>query len=197
MVVVVEDRTTFNYSQLQQRSLLSPGFVLAQKFGIGPDFQVMTGAMKAFSVPSDPERPLVRMRGSSTIFDLQNDCMMLSALHSMQDVPPDLTTWRNHEYLVPDDIFGKLYQMPEIQIDGSIADLWLTSEVAMSVQKSADTYNLIVKDKIRLGCSVGCIILEWSFADPDDEWNSPILIHKVQVLEWSVCGIPEKINAGL
>ena len=179
-----------NDSQLLARSLLAPGFVVAQKFGIGPDFKVMTGAIKAFSLPDSPDRPLVRMRGSSTIFDLQNDCMMLSALHSMQDVDPNMTLFLNHSYNLPDDVFAKLHHLPEIAVDGSIADLWLTAEVILRNPPAERTYQMIVQDQVRMGCSIGCVVLEWSFADPDDEWNSPILIHKVQTLEFSVVGIP-------
>lgn len=189
----------FANEEEQRRSLLPVHFVETRKFGTGPDFSIFTSAMKALSPEeqkelslADPAQslPLVRMRGSSTVFDLQKDCMMLSALHDMQQVDENLTLWLNHSYSVPDDVYGTLFEAPLIQMQQNIADLWLTAHTCMTNEAAAKTYTMIVKDKLRMGCSVGCEVLEWSFADPDDEWNSPILIHHVKVLEWSIVGIP-------
>lgn len=175
------------------RSLLSPSYIESRKFGVGPDFSVYTGAMHPMErkeLPeADAERPIIRMRGSSTVQDLQGDIMALSALEDMTKVSPDLLLWLNHSYDLPQDLMAKLYQLPTIQMQGGIADLWIMAEAVLSNPLAEKTYNYIVKDKVRLGCSVGCQVLEWDLLDSND-LCSPIIIKRVYVVEWSVVSIP-------
>ncbi|HEY7416855.1 MAG TPA: hypothetical protein VH593_16835 [Ktedonobacteraceae bacterium] len=178
-------------------SLLRPGFAETEKFGVGPDFSVYTGAMtpdlSASPIevsPIDLDKPLLAMRGSSTIQDLQGDDMSLHALQSMTNVAPDLTLWLNHSYDLPNDAFGKLFQKPKIVMESGIADLWLAEETFLRNPNAEKTYDLITKDGARFGCSVGCQVLKFEFVDPDDPWFSPLHIDEVYVVEWSVVGIP-------
>jgi hypothetical protein len=60
----------------------------------------------------------------------------------------------------------------------------------MSNSAAEKTYNLIVQEGARLGCSVGCMVTEWSWIDEEDKWNSGISIDHVHLLELSVVGIP-------
>ena len=176
------------------RSLIAPDYMEARKFGIGPDLAIRTGAMfpvEAKDLPSgDAGKSILRMRGSSTIQDLQEDTMMYSALQSMCKVPAGMTLFLNHSYDLPDDAFGKLYDMPEVQImQNGIADLWLSEETFLRNPPAKRTHDMIVIDTARFGSSVGCQVLNWSLKDPDDLF-SPVLIHEVLVVEWSVVGVP-------
>lgn len=175
-------------------SLLLPGYIQATKFGTGADFAVYTGAMRPAIEkdlpPEDKDKPIVSMRGSSVIEDLQKDSMRLTALEDMTSIPKSLTFWLNHSYDLPDDAYGKLYGKPTIAVQSKIADLWVSADTFLSNPAAARTYNLIKVDGARFGCSIGCMVTEWSFVDPDDPWGSGIYIDHVYVLEFSIVGIP-------
>lgn len=172
-------------------SLLSREFAQSRKL-VGADFSIYTGSMKTaglIPIPdADRSRPIVQMRGSSTIMDLQGDIMALSALEDMTHLDPDFLIFSDHSYNL-DNIMGKLYGQPMIQLQNHIADLWLATEMAVDHPPAERAYNLIVKSKLRLGTSVGCLVLEWDFADPNDP-NSPIIIKRVQAVEFSIVSLP-------
>lgn len=178
------------------KPLISPGYMEARKFGIGPDFKVYTGAMKPLDAAykahlpeTDQDKPILRMRGSSTIMDLQEDMMSMEALHSMTRVDPGLSLWLNHSYELPEDLFGKLYDTPTIEVQRNLADLWIMGETILRNPRAEQTYHYIVLDKTRAGCSVGCQVLKWHHLVEDD-YYSPIVIDEVYVVEWSVVPIP-------
>ncbi|HZU01539.1 MAG TPA: HK97 family phage prohead protease [Ktedonobacteraceae bacterium] len=178
---------------MTSNSLIAPSYVQSRKMHPGIDFAVYTGAMipaeqKELS-EEDQGKPIVRMVGSSTVKDLQGDIMTLSALQDMTQVSPDLLLYLNHTYDLPDAVFGRLYGSPTIQMQKGIADLWLTAQVVLSNPAAEKTYNYIVKDKLRLGCSVGCQVLDWEFADPEDPYSAVYIKH-VYVVEWSVVSVP-------
>lgn len=145
------------------------------------DFHILTAGMDP--VP-DPTRPLVRMRGSSTIRDTHGDVMALSALQDMTEVPVGLAIWHNHDYSLPESYFGRLAEAPTITTQDGIADLWLTVEVELSSDKAAKTYALIQKGS-RFGCSIGFTVLDYDI----DDAGVVHLLH-VQPVEWSVVGVP-------
>lgn len=174
--------------------------LLARGFGgRGADFEIYTAAAVA---DETTDLPIVRMVGSSTVKDLQGDIMTLTALQDMANGSPDLTIFLNHEYRVPDDVFGKLYGKPEIRMAGSIADLHLAAVADLSRDepgryphsKAYDTYTQIKKGKIKLGSSVGCQVTQYQFLDPDD-FFSGILIEHVIWVEHSVVGVPASQRA--
>src|SRR2546429_1822840 len=153
-----------------------------------PDFKIYTGAMEA-----DPNREnVVRMIGSSTERDLQGDTMALSALTDMAQVDPGMSIWLNHRYSLPESLFGSLLEKPELRLQGGIADLHIVSDVTPSNPDAIKTYGYI-KEGRRMGCSIGCIILEYEIDEENDDgrsWWPPLIILHVLPLEWSVVGIP-------
>lgn len=165
------------------------------------DFKIFTGAMEIASDGSPARDPVVRMVGSSTEEDLHGDFMRQTALEDMTRVDPNLLIWLNHSYDLPEDLFGALVETPRIQraIKG-ISDLHLAVEVETSNPRAMQTYGFIQRKSRRLGCSVGCQVLEFAIpgVDPEDEeemfWSmlmgAPIEIIHVKTVEWSIVGIP-------
>jgi len=155
---------------------------------IQPDFTIFTSAMEI-----DPEQEnVVRMVGSSTERDLHGDTMAISALSDMTQVKPGLTIWLNHSYDLPHDLFGSLLEAPTLKLQDGIADISIVSDVETSNPLAVQTYGYIKKGK-RLGCSIGCMILEAELDEENDDghsWFPPLIITHVQTLEWSVVGIP-------
>lgn len=155
---------------------------------IQPDFTIFTSAMEI-----DPEQEnVVRMIGSSTERDLHGDTMAISALSDMTQVKPGLTIWLNHSYDLPHDLFGSLMESPTLKLQDGIADISIVSDVETSNPNAVQTYGYIKKGK-RLGCSIGCMILEAELDEENDDgysWFPPLIITHVQTLEWSVVGIP-------
>lgn len=175
-------------------ALLSSRYIQASKFGVGPDFSIHTGAMHPVTekdIPvEDLDKPVLKMRGSSVVEDLQGDIMQLTALQDMTKVASDLTFWLNHSYELPDDAYGKMYGHPTIQVQNTIADLWVAVETFISNSKAEKTYNLIKREGARFGCSIGCMVTDWSWLDPDDPWMSGISIDHVYTVEFSIVGVP-------
>lgn len=155
---------------------------------IQPDFTIFTSAMEI-----DPEQEnVVRMVGSSTERDLHGDTMAISALSDMTQVKPGLTIWLNHSYDLPHDLFGSLLESPTLKLQDGIADISIVSDVETSNPLAVQTYGYIKKGK-RLGCSIGCMILDAELDEENDDgysWFPPLIITHVQTLEWSVVGIP-------
>jgi hypothetical protein len=166
------------------------------------DFKIHTNAMSVFNPSGVPEDlPLVRMCGSSTQRDLHGDTMTRDALDSMTVVQENLSIWLNHDYTVPNSLFGVLYQRPEIMVKNGIADLWILVRSILSNPDAARTYGYIKNDGVKLGCSVGCQVLEYELdgvKDMKDEeevmWamlkGAAVFISRVRTVEWSVVGIP-------
>jgi phage head maturation protease len=155
---------------------------------MAPDFKIHTSAMQI-----DPEHEnIVRMVGSSTARDLHGDTMAISALTDMAQCDAGLTLWLNHSYDLPNDLFGSLQEKPELRLKEGIADLHIVSDVEMDNPAAVQTLKL-VKNGRKLGCSIGCMVLEAEIDEENDEgrgWWPPIIILHVQVLEFSVVGIP-------
>jgi hypothetical protein len=163
--------------------------LLEQGFGQGPDYKVFTNAIEL--ADEQNASPILRMVGSSTTQDLQEDRMDMTALQDMTSVPNNLTIWLNHSYTLPDDVFGGLVSAPTITIESGIADLVILSEVELTNPPAAKTCDMITKRKRRFGCSIGCVVLDWDVEeDSDDDWFAPVVIKHVYTVEWSVVGIP-------
>src|SRR6266581_7149396 len=148
------------------RSLVSP-LLLARGFGQGTDFDIYTRAAIA---DESSDRPIIRMVGSSTVKDLQGDTMMVTALEDMTRCDSNLTIFIDHTYDLPDSVYGSLMESPTIKMQGGIADLHLAVETDFSrpVSKARDIYTQISKGKIRMGCSIGCQVTNYSLEEGAD-----------------------------
>lgn len=150
-----------------------------------PDFRVLTAGIESVNDHT------VHMIGSSTEKDLQGDTMSLKALNSMTKAAPNLTIWLNHDYTLPDSMFGSIIGTPAIKHADGIADLHLNVDVELSNQAAAKVKRYIDNGR-RLGCSIGCMVTKYEISEDGDAetWNQPIVIHDVYVVEYSVVGIP-------
>src|SRR5579859_331160 len=172
---------------------------MAASSPVAADFRILSGAMEIAEDGTPSRAPIVRMVGSSTERDLHEDTMATSALQDMCNVSPNLLIWLNHDYTLPDSLFGALTDTPEIRQHRGVADLHLAAEVEMSNEAAVKTYGYIQRGK-KLGCSVGVQVLEYAIegVDNDDDeemfWamlmGAPITITHVKAVEWSVVGIP-------
>lgn len=152
-----------------------------------PDFYIFTAGMTV-DESAGFERPTVRMIGSSTEQDLHKDTMTISALQDMVAAPPGLLIWLNHDYTVPDSLFGSLNEQPMLISKGGFTDLHIAVEVELENPAAAKTFRYIQKRR-RLGCSIGCSVEDYKLVDQPDD--SPLVhITRVRPVEWSVVGIP-------
>lgn len=156
--------------------------------GVPIDFRIFTAGMLTDEQQISPlERPIVRMIGSSTERDLHKDTMRASALQDMTNVPQGLLIWLNHDYSVPDSLFGSLVDAPMILHKSGFSDLHIAVEVELENPAAAKTYRYIQK-KRRLGCSIGCSVEDYELVEEDGQQR--IHITHVRPVEWSVVGVP-------
>lgn len=158
-----------------------------------PDFKIYTGPMLVS--PDDPQ--IVRMVGSSTEEDVHGSIMSLAALGDMTKVPVGMAIFLNHEYTVPESVFGGLADAPTIMQQNGVADLHLSVRVTNKNPRALATRDLIKEGVARLGCSIGCLVksyeIDMSQVDTEDPYSiltAPMTITGVYPMEWSVVGIP-------
>lgn len=187
-------RTKLDRYNFEGRTLKEvDGKLLASPLSDQPDFSIFTAPMLV-----DPTRDLlVNMTGSSTEQDLQGDIMDIQALKSMTLVDTGLAIWMNHDYELPESLFGSLAAAPIIKSQNGVADLDITVEVEPGNPRAMQTYSYIKRGKTRLGCSIGCKVLKYEVIDDNLDPNDPMSIYfapmrilAVKTLEWSVVGIP-------
>src|SRR5579859_6105961 len=128
-----------------------------------PDFRIFTAGIE----PYPGSDRVVRMTGSSTEQDMQGDTMSLSALSDMAKSPANLTIWLNHDYSLPDSIFGSLIDTPSIIHSKGVADLELKVDVEMDNPAAARVKRYIDNGR-RLGCSVGCMVTKYEVPEKSD-----------------------------
>lgn len=139
--------------------------------------------------------------GSSTIRDHHGDSFTQKALRKMADSSLGMTVFMNHGYEVPKDVFGKIEKV-RIQKTGivdprtkqEIWDLRLGIIVASSNPLAVQNFDLIEKDEVGLGISIGAMLPEGGYA-PDKEAGGRLLIDDVDPVEFSMVGIPASPRA--
>jgi hypothetical protein len=163
---------------------------IVAKKGVGykPDLRIYTAGIE----PDRENKRLVHMIGSSTQRDMQGDVMSLLALNDMTKAVQNMTIWLNHNYDLPDSIFGSVLGSPRIAHQDGIADLQLSVDVEMDNPSAARVKRYIDNGR-KLGCSIGCMVTKYEVPDESDGegWqDGGIIIHGVYVVEYSVVGIP-------
>ncbi len=168
------------------------------------DLTALAGRADARDQLAKLPRPLLDMVGSSTERDLQGDRMTLSALQDMANCDPNLTIFLNHDYTLPDSVFGSLQESPKIQMQAGIADLAYVSDVELLNPNAVQTYLYVLRGR-RMGVSGGFMILDHQWVDattgePVDEETLDFFdiisgavvldITHVKMVESSVVGIP-------
>ena len=156
------------------------------------DFFVQTGALKSHD--GDGERPTVKATASSDSIDLEADRFTASALRQMKEGFAGKLIFLNHQYKVPDDVFGVVQKAELVKRDGRL-DLDMDIGVEMNNPRAVQTYQYIVNGT-RLGVSVGVIVTDAEKSEDEDAYGTPIFdIKGVIPLEASVVGIPANQTA--
>src|SRR5258708_1427219 len=153
-----------------------------------PDFRIYTASL----VPVGEERPtVVRMTGSSTEQDVQRNRMSVDALRQMaQPAMVGMNIFLNHKYELPHDLYGVVFRYPEVVAGGGFIDVSLLVDTDTKNPPAAQTLQQI-HDGHKHGCSIGCMVNEWDFAnEEEDPAKDPIIIKSITPIEWSVVGIP-------
>lgn len=181
------------------------------------EFKVLTGALipdrrAAADGEEDGEaQPTVLGTTSSTDIDLYGTRMKPAALESMRRSAQDnLTLFLNHDYTIPESIFGSVLDATKRRRKGedgqSFTDLDILAGVATANPRAMDCYEHI-KRKVKLGFSIGALILDWQWetpegekidVDPDDWWamffgptdDAVMAILDVLLVEASLVGVP-------
>jgi hypothetical protein len=169
-------------------SITAEDVVLRKGEGFTPDFKIYTAGIES----DRTNNRLVHMVGSSTEQDMQGDVMTLYALNDMTKAAPNMTIWLNHNYDLPDSIFGSVVGTPAIKHQNGVADLHLSVDVELDNPSAARVKRYIDNGR-RLGCSIGCMVTKYEVPDASDGPDyakMPIKILGVYVVEYSVVGIP-------
>lgn len=158
------------------------------------DFKLYTNALKAFESPSGDH--YVTGTTSSTIKDLHGDSMTMNALKSMeQTARQNLTVFLNHNYEVPQDLFGsvkdaRIVKRWDEEAGQEVYDLDIDIRVVGEDENplAMKTYRAI-KRGVKLGLSIGARVNKVQKAK-DAMGEDTYIIDEVALLESSVVGIP-------
>ena len=158
------------------------------------DFKLYTNALKAFEGPSGDH--YVTGTTSSTIRDRHGDSMTMNALKSMeQTAKQNLTVFLNHNYEVPQDLFGsvkdaRIVKRWDEEAGQEVYDLDIDIRVVGEDENplAMKTYRAI-KRGVKLGLSIGARVAKVQ-KEKDAMGEDTYVIDEVSLLESSVVGIP-------
>lgn len=130
------------------------------------NFQISVPTLIASRTADDGE---LRIEGvaSSTVRDHHGDEITEKALRKMAGSAVGMTIFLNHEYRVPQDVFGvveKAKVVKSADIDkrtgNPIYDMRVGIRVAKSNPEAVNTFDLIESDAVKLGISIGAMVPE-------------------------------------
>jgi len=155
-------------------------------------FKVFTGPMQAYTASvQGVERKFIKTTASSTVTDRKGHEFDVKALQKMGQTAQGMTIFLNHEYQVPEDLFGSvtdaLARHNGFDSDqNAIWDLDLDVMVNESNPRAVQAWEAY-QSGVRMGVSVGVIVKEWE----KSKKNADIMkILDVDFLEASIVGIP-------
>jgi hypothetical protein len=160
-----------------------------------PQFKIVTGALKAVDSPDG--RRVLHCTASSSITDRHGDEITEECIRDMtkQAVEKSMTIFLNHHYIVPEDVIAKTFAaqtLNRVKNDegDQIWDMDLDIEMVTSNVRADKTWDLLKKDMVKLGVSIGAMIEDWEYIDKDAGFWGGLRIKKVDLLEASIVGIP-------
>jgi hypothetical protein len=160
-----------------------------------PQFKIVTGALKAVDSPDG--RRVLHCTASSSITDRHGDEITEECIRDMtkQAVEKSMTIFLNHHYIVPEDVIAKTFAaqtLNRVKTDegDQIWDMDLDIEMVTSNVRADKTWDLLKKDMVKLGVSIGAMIEDWEYIDKDAGFWGGLRIKKVDLLEASIVGIP-------
>lgn len=159
------------------------------------DFKIYTNALKAYE--NEIGEKFVAGTTSSSIRDLHGDEMSLNALKSMADTArQNMTVFLNHNYNVPEDLFGsatdaEIIKRWDSETNQEVYDLDVNIRVVNEDEnpEALRAYRAI-KRGVKLGLSIGARVEKASRKAAQGDQPESIVIEQVRLLEASVVGIP-------
>lgn len=157
-------------------------------------FQFVTNALQTMpAAEDDGGRRRFRTVMSSTIKDRMNNEVRLSALEDLRDAfRAGRVIYRNHDYVVPDSIFGQSDYSEIIdsgQVDAKTGTpIWDVVVGGWVLDTNAKAVELA--DAIDAGIRVGASIGAWPL-DPKKNRDGGLIIEHLDVIEGSIVGIPK------
>jgi len=156
-----------------------------------PVFKVFTGPMRTYTKSVDGvERKFIKTTASSTVEDRKGHEFSLDALKKMGSAASGMTIFLNHEYQVPEDLFGTVVDADtkHAGFDSEKNAVWdldldvMVNEANPRALQAWEAY----ENGVRMGVSVGVIVKEW---DPQPKKGMQRILD-VDFLEASIVGIP-------
>lgn len=143
-------------------------------------FTIFSGMLKA----SDGEHGHKKIKtvASSTVVDKAGHEITKKAIDQMAASAIGMTIFLNHEYRVPEDVFGVVTDTKAVE-RGEVWDLDFDIDVEMDNPRAVATTKSIERG-VKLGTSIGCLV--------KDAWKESghLIIDDVELLEASIVGIP-------
>jgi hypothetical protein len=157
-----------------------------------PMFKVFTGVMEPYTASvNGVERKFIKTTASSSVTDRKGHEFDVKALKKMGQVAKGMTIFLNHEYRVPEDLFGTVTDASSkhIGFDGEQNAVWdLDLDVMINDANPRATQAWQAYEQgVRMGVSVGVIIKSWEKSKKDPEIKR---ITDVDFVEASIVGIP-------
>lgn len=137
---------------------------------------------------------------SSTVRDHHGDEITLKALKKMADSSVGMTIFMNHEYRLPEDVFGAVEKSRIVKsgdkdkTGNPIYDLRLGIIVAGSNPDAVRTFELIEKDQVKLGLSIGAMLPEGGYTLNKTD-GGRLIIDDIDLVETSMVSIPANPRA--
>lgn len=178
-----------------------------------PDFKIFSGPLQVLNKEADADgTKKIRCIASSSMKDLHGDTMTEHCIRSMAKQAAGLTIFLNHEYAIPEDVFGyvekartKRMNTTEAKAAGvsdemifkaassgsDVLLLELTIVLDSGSDRAERSYNQM-ESGITLGVSIGALITDYEIDEEADTggWFPPLIINDVDLLEASIVGIP-------
>lgn len=173
----------------------------------GQRFKFFSGVLKAYTqkklnddgteVEGAGPDYVIEGVASSNARDRYGDTMSAQCQASMLAQCSGLTMFGNHEYDVPEDVFGKCIDA-KLETTGDTIDLAIKMQIASTNPRAIQAWKLISTDQIQLAFSIGGRILDADVDDENDDgsgWFPPLIINDLELLEVSLVGIPANPRA--
>ena len=170
-------------------------------------FDVLSRGLKAFIAKdaSGADQRYIEAIASSSVVDRMGDQITLACLEGLKMQTAGMTVWLNHDYEVPESIFGTIVEsriVPAtdagipggLEAQGQVYDLIIKTLVAPDNPRAINTWQHIQNGR-RLAQSIGGAIIDYDFLDPDELWWGGLEINGMDLWEISVVGVPANQRA--
>lgn len=138
----------------------------------------------------------IPVTASSTAGDLEGDEFDAEAIGQMRAAAKGTTVFLNHEYNVPEDVYGKVAEATVVKrsmlnpLKGrneelTCLDLDITPVGEDENPRAVQVTNMLRKSQLKLGVSVTCLVLKYR-----EREDGSRVITRVYYIESSIVGIP-------